>query len=80
MNATLFSNKIQKLGVFLLTFFMSVMAFAQKATAPAVDVTTTTTKTTTTEEWFTNPIYWIIGALLFIIIIAIVARGGGKRD
>ena len=79
MNATLFSNKIQKLGVFLLTFFMSVIAFAQEATAPAVDVTTTT-KTTTTEEWFTNPIYWVIGALLFIIIIAIVARGGGKRD
>ncbi len=80
MNSTLFSNKIQKLGVFLLTFFMSVIAFAQEAIAPAVDVTTTTTKTTTTEEWFTNPIYWVIGALLFIIIIAIVARGGGKRD
>lgn len=79
MKTTLFSNKFEKLGIFILTFFMSVFAFAQETTAPAVDVTTTST-TTTTEEWYTNPIYWVIGALIFIVIIAIVARGNGRKD
>ena len=80
MSTTLFSNKIEKLGILLLTFFMSVIIFAQETTAPAVDVSTTTTQTTTTEEWYTNPIYWVIGALVFIVIIAIVARGNGRKD
>lgn len=78
MSTTLFSNRFEKLGVLLLTFFMSVFAMAQETTEPAVNITTTTK--TTTEQWYSNPIYWVIGALLFIIIIAIVARGGGKRD
>ncbi len=80
MKTGLLSNKIEKLGIFILTFFMSVIAFAQETTTPAVDVTTTTTKSTTTEEWYTNPIYWVIGALIFIVIIAIVARGNGRKD
>lgn len=79
MNTALFSKKTEQLGIFLLTFFFSIVAFAQEAT-PKVDVTTTSTKTTTTEEWFTNPVYWVIGALLLIILIAVVARGNGKRD
>ncbi|HMU07744.1 MAG TPA: hypothetical protein PKC37_07520 [Kaistella sp.] len=79
MNTALFSKKAEQLGIFLLTFFFSIVAFAQEAT-PKVDVTTTSTKTTTTEEWFTNPVYWVIGALLLIILIAVVARGNGKRD
>ena len=75
MNTALFSKKAEQLGMFLLTFFFSIVAFAQEAT-PKVDVTTTSTKTTTTtEEWFTNPVYWVIGALLLIILIAVVARG-----
>mgnify|MGYP003616026275 CR=1 FL=1 len=74
MNTALFSKKAEQLGIFLLTFFFSIVAFAQEAT-PKVDVTTTSTKTTTTEEWFTNPVYWVIGALLLIILIAVVARG-----
>ena len=72
MNTALFSKKAEQLGIFLLTFFFSIVAFAQEAT-PKVDVTTT-------EEWFTNPVYWVIGALLLIILIAVVARGNGKRD
>ena len=79
MTTALFSKKAEQLGIFLLTFFFSIVAFAQEAT-PKVDVTTTSTKTTTTEEWFTNPVYWVIGALLLIILIAVVARGNGKRD
>ncbi|HCN12857.1 MAG TPA: hypothetical protein PKV58_10795 [Kaistella sp.] len=79
MNTALFSKKAEQLGIFLLTFFFSIVAFAQEAT-PKVDFTTTSTKTTTTEEWFTNPVYWVIGALLLIILIAVVARGNGKRD
>ena len=79
MNTALFSKKAEQLGIFLLTFFFSIVAFAQEAT-PKVDVTTTSTKTTTTEGWFTNPVYWVIGALLLIILIAVVARGNGKRD
>ncbi|MBV2165064.1 MAG: hypothetical protein KUL76_00850 [Kaistella sp.] len=82
MNTQVLTSKLEKLGIMILTFFFSVMAFAQDATkSPDLNVDVTTTKTTsTTEEWFTNPIYWVIGALVLIIIIALAARGGGKRD
>ena len=82
MNTQVLTSKLEKLGIMLLTFFFSVMAFAQDATkSPDLNVDVTTTKTTsTTEEWFTNPLYWVIGALVLIIIIALAARGGGKRD
>ena len=82
MNTQVLTSKLEKLGSMILTFFFSVMAFAQDATkSPDLNVDVTTTKTTsTTEEWFTNPIYWVIGALVLIIIIALAARGGGKRD
>lgn len=79
MNTAILTKKIENFGILILTFFYSVIAFAQEST-PKVDVTTTTTKTTTTEEWYTNPIYWVIGALLFIILIAIIARGNSKKD
>ncbi|MEC5157507.1 hypothetical protein [Chryseobacterium sp. MP_3.2] len=79
MSTQTISKRIENLGVLLLTFFMSALAFAQETTAPAVDITTTST-TTTTEEWYTNPIYWVIGALIFIVIIAIVARGNSNKD
>ena len=82
MNTQLLTSKLEKFGILILTFFFSVMAFAQDATkTPDLDVDVTTTKTTTTtEEWFTNPIYWVIGALLLIIIIAVVARGNRTTD
>lgn len=82
MNTQVLTSKLEKLGIMILTFFFSVMAFAQDATkSPDLNVDVTTTKTTsTTEEWFTNPLYWVIGALALIIIIALAARGGGKRD
>ena len=80
MNTILPSKKMESVGILLLTFFFSAVAFAQDKAAPTVDVTTTSTKTTTVEEWYTNPIYWVIGALVFIIIIAIVARGNGRRN
>ena len=82
MNTQLLISKLEKFGILILTFFFSVMAFAQDATkSPDLNVDVTTTKTTsTTEEWFTNPLYWVIGALVLIIIIALAARGGGKRD
>lgn len=82
MNTQVLNSKLEKLGIMILTFFFSVMAFAQDATkSPDLNVDVTTTKTTsTTEEWFTNPLYWVIGALVLIIIIALAARGGGKRD
>ena len=82
MNTQLLTSRLEKFGIMILTFFFSVMAFAQDATkSPDLNVDVTTTKTTsTTEEWFTNPIYWVIGALVLIIIIALAARGGGKRD
>ena len=78
MNTQLLSGKLEKFGVLILTFFLSVMAFAQDATkSPDLNVDVTTTKTTTTEQWFTNPIYWVFGAVvLIIIIIALIARGG----
>lgn len=80
MNTQLLTNKIEKFGIFILTFLFSVMAFAQDA-PKSLDVDVTTTKSTTTsEEWFSNPVYWVIGALLLIILIAVVARGNGKRD
>ena len=82
MNTQVLTSKLEKFGILILSFFFSVMAFAQDATkSPDLNVDVTTTKTTsTTEEWFTNPIYWVIGALVLIIIIALAARGGGKRD
>lgn len=80
MNKTLLSKKMESVGIFLLTFFFSAVAFAQDKTTPTADVTITSTKTTTVEEWYTNPIYWVIGALVLIIIIAIVARGNRSRD
>ena len=78
MNTLSLTNRFEKFGIFMLTFFFSVVAFAQDKT-PALDVDVTTTKTTTTEEWFTNPLYWVIGGLFVIILIAIIARGN-KRD
>ena len=81
MNTQLLISKLEKFGILILTFFFSVMAFAQDATkSPDLNVDVTTTKTTTTEQWFTNPIYWVIGALLLIIIIAVVARGNRTTD
>ena len=81
MNTLSLKNSLEKFAIFMLTFFFSVLAFAQEATkTPDLDVNVTTTKTTTTEEWFTNPLYWVIGGLFVIILIAIIARGGGKRD
>lgn len=80
MKTQFLSNKLEKFGIFILTFFFSVMALAQTAT-PDLDVDVTTTETsTTTEEWFTNPVYWVIGALLLIILIAVVARGNKRAD
>ena len=78
MNTLSLTNRMEKFGIFMLTFFFSVVAFAQDKT-PALDVDVTTTKTTTTEEWFSIPIYWVIGGLFVIILIAIIARGN-KRD
>ena len=79
MNTQLLTSKLEKFGILILTFFFSVMAFAQDATkTPDLDVDVTTTKTTTTEQWFTNPIYWVFGAVVLIIIIALIARGGKK--
>ena len=81
MNTLALKNGLEKLGIFILTFLFSALAFAQEATkTPDLDVNVTTTKTTTTEQWFTNPLYWVIGALFVIILIALIARGGGKRD
>lgn len=80
MKNLLKSTMVEKFGIFILTFFFSVVAFAQDTVTPKVEVNTTTTRTTTTEEWFTNPIYWVIGALLLIILIAVVARGNRRAD
>ena len=80
MNTTALTNRFEKFGIFVLTFFFSVMAFAQTTTnTPDVGLHVTTTKTTSTEEWFTNPLYWVVGALLLIILIAVIARGN-KTD
>ena len=47
MNTQLLTSKLEKFGILILTFFFSVMAFAQDATkTPDLDVDVTTTKTT----------------------------------
>ncbi|MCU7614638.1 hypothetical protein N0B16_09340 [Chryseobacterium sp. GMJ5] len=80
MNTKLIASKFENLGIFLLTFFFSIVALAQ-TDAPDTKVKVTNTETTTsTEEWFTNPIYWVIGALLFILLIAVIVRSNGKKD
>lgn len=78
MNTTALTNRLEKFGIFMLTMFFSVLAFAQENT-PGLNVDVTTTKTTTTEEWYTNPLYWVVGALLLIILIAVVSRGNRDR-
>lgn len=79
MNTLSLTNKLEKFGILMLTFFFSALAFAQETTkTPDLDVDVTTTKTTTTEEWFTNPLYWVVGALLLIILVAVIARGNKK--
>ena len=81
MNTLSLKNRIEKFGIFMITFFFSALAFAQEATkTPDLNVDVTTTKTTTTTEWYTNPLYWVIGGLFVIIVVAIIARGGGKKD
>lgn len=82
MNTQVITSKLEKFGIFMLTFFFSVITFAQDATkTPDLDVDVTTTEsTTTTEEWFSNPVYWVIGAVLLIILIAVVARGNRRAD
>ncbi|AZI33443.1 hypothetical protein [Kaistella carnis] len=80
MKTKALSNRLEQFGIFMLTFFFSIVSFAQEKTdAPDLNVDVTTTKTTTTEEWFTNPLYWVVGALLLIILVAVIARGN-KRD
>lgn len=80
MNTKALLNRLEQFGIFMLTFFFSIVAFAQEKTdAPDLNVDVTTTKTTTTEEWFTNPLYWVVGALLLIILVAVIARGN-KSD
>lgn len=76
----LITKKAEQFAMFVMTMFLSFLAFAQNSTPDMkVDVTNVTKTTTTTEEWYTNPLYWVIGALLLIILIAVAARGG-KRD
>ncbi|ACU08880.1 hypothetical protein FIC_02447 [Flavobacteriaceae bacterium 3519-10] len=81
MKTQLLTNKLEKFGIFILTFFFSVITLAQTGTTnPDLDVDVTTTETsTTTEEWFSNPVYWVIGALLLIVLIAVVARGNSNK-
>lgn len=79
MNTLSLKNSFEKFALAVLTFFFSIVSFAQNTTTPDLDVDVTTTKTTSTEEWFTNPLYWVVGALLLIILIAVIARGN-KRD
>lgn len=80
MDTKSLTHKFERFGILILTFFFSVIAFAQDSKPADLNVDVTTTKTTTTEEWFTNPLYWVIGALVLIILVAIIARGGGKKD
>jgi len=80
MDIRLITKKLKNLGIFMLTFFFSIMAMAE-TDSPDTEVKITNTETTTsTEEWFANPIYWVIGALLFILLIAVIVRSGGKKD
>ncbi len=74
-----FLKLTEKISIFLMTIFFSVVAFAQEKT-PDLKVDVNTTKSTTTTDWYTNPIYWVIGAVVLIIIVALISRGGGKRD
>lgn len=78
MKTNLVKHQLERFGILVLTFFFSVMAYAQDAT-PDLNVDVTKTTTTTTEEWYTNPLYWVVGALLLIILIAVVARGNRDR-
>lgn len=70
--------RMEKLMLWAVMLFSSVLTFAQDAEPVDVNVTTTKTTTTTSEEWISNPLYWVIGALFLIILIAIIARGNKR--
>lgn len=74
----IFMKQTEKISIFLLTLFFSVIAFAQEK-APDLKVDVNTTKSTTTTDWYTNPIYWVIGAVVLIIIIALITRGNNNK-
>lgn len=74
----IFLKRAEKISIFLMTVFFSVVSFAQEST-PDLKVDVNSTKTTTT-DWFSNPVYWIIGAVVLIIIIALITRGNNNAN
>ena len=75
----IFLKQTEKISIFLLTIFFSIVTFAQSST-PDLKVDINSTKSTTTTDWYTNPLYWVIGAVVLIIIVALISRGNGRRD
>jgi hypothetical protein len=74
----IFLKQTEKLSIFLLTVFFSVVTYAQTA-APDLKVDVTKTTTSTTDQWYSNPIYWVVGAVVLIIIIALITRGNNNN-
>ncbi len=70
----------KKVQLFVLSFLMYGLSFAQEGADLKVDVDIDKPgDELASGDWMSNPLVWVIGALVLILIIALVARGGSKR-
>ncbi len=65
---------LNKAGLFLLTFFLTGIAFAQDK---KVDVDINVDKGGT--QWYQQTWIWIAGGAVFILLLVALLRGSGSR-
>lgn len=74
-------NALKRIQIFVLSFFLYGLSFAQEGADLKVDVDIDKPgEELASGDWMSNPLVWVIGALVLILIIALVARGGGNKS
>ncbi len=76
MKAKAFFTRISTL---LLSFIISVVAFAQEETKK-VDVDISTDKGGGGGNFFASPWVWVVGIAVFVLLLVALMRGGSRRD
>lgn len=67
------SRSLLRFTTFFLSFFLSVIAFAQDK---GIDVDINVKKES---AWYQNPVVWVIGGAVFILLLVALLRGGAKK-